>query len=139
MQLAKRRRSHGINNMPDHFHILIGQKHRTSRFSDPGPQISHAIYIPHAYCGLYRKEKIGQALYFVPGKVFTEMNNFGRIVVVSPNTETVTGWFSSNPSGPVMTPPLRSPAVLAKLKSIRHCVRVFPPTSQTILPAVHTA
>src|ERR1700732_80626 len=64
---------------------------------------------------------------FAAGKIHTEANNLGRIVVVSPNAETVSGRFSGNPSASVMTPPLRSPTVPADAKTVRHCVRVFRP------------
>jgi len=74
---------------------------------------------------LPRKEKIGEALKFAHGKILTETNNLGRVTVVSPNAETVSGRLSGNPSGSVMTPPLRSPAVRAEPKTIRYCVRVF--------------
>ena len=43
----------------------------------------------------------------------------------TPNEETVSGWFSGNPSGSVMTPPLRSPAMPSKPKTVRNNVRVF--------------
>ncbi len=67
--------------------------------------------------------KIGETFDFAPGKILTEANNLGRIVVVSSNAETVSGRFSGNPSASVMTPPFRSPTVPAEAKTIRHCVR----------------
>jgi hypothetical protein len=70
-----------------------------------------------------REEKIGETFDFARGKIHTEANNLGRIVVVSPNAETVSGRFSGNPSASVMTAPLRSPAVPAEAKTIRHCVK----------------
>jgi hypothetical protein len=76
----------------------------------------------HFFCD---KEEIGEALDFAPRKILTEANNHGRIVVVSPNAETASGWFSGNPSSSVMTPSLRSPAVPAEPKTARHSKRVF--------------
>ena len=83
--------------------------------------------------------KIGETFDFAPGKILTEANNLGRIVVVSPNAETVSGRFSGNPSASVMTPPLRSPTMPAEPKTIRHCVRVFRRgmQSRTFLPTDH--
>src|SRR5258708_33621163 len=84
--------------------------------------------------------KIGETFDFAPGKILTEANNLGRIVVVSSNAETISGRFSGNPSASVMTPPLRSPTMPAEPKTIRHCARVFrrrmPPP--TLLPTHHT-
>ena len=74
-----------------------------------------------------REEKIGETLDFEPRKIHTQANNLGRIVVVSPNAETVSGRFCGNPSVSVMTPPLRSPTVAADPKTIRHRERVFRP------------
>ena len=75
--------------------------------------------------GLHREEKIGETFDFAPGKMQTEPGNHGRIVIVSPNAEAVSGRFSGNPSVSVMTAPLRSSAVPAEAETIRHCARVF--------------
>ena len=72
-----------------------------------------------------REEKIGETFDFAPGKIHSEPSNLGRIVVVSPNAEAVSGRFSGNPSASVMTAPLRSSTVPAEAETIRHCVRVF--------------
>jgi hypothetical protein len=69
---------------------------------------------------LQREEKIGETFDFAPGEIHTEVDNLGRIVVVPPNAETVSGPFSDNPSASVRTAPLRSSAVPAEAKPIGH-------------------
>jgi hypothetical protein len=86
------------------------------------------------------EEKIREALDFAPGNILTEANNYWRIVIVSPHAETGSGRFSRNPSGSVMTPPFRSPAVPTEPKTIRDSLRVFRRTMspRAFLPTSHS-
>jgi len=73
----------------------------------------------------FGEEKFGDALDFTDRKEFSPRRTTTGASLSYPNEETVSGWFSGNPSGSVMTPPLRSPAMPSKPKNVRNNVRVF--------------